>query len=135
MKHEEKAKPCADCGTKTVVHRAREIGETAAGTYDVLVNWGCSEDVASRLVELGIRATPGSDKISVLTMALSASAERAVACDEAIRAYEVEMEELEKEYEDLERSYNVIAEAFEGSHSKIPIDEEQGDDYHEGGPE
>lgn len=109
----DQKKPCADCGSKTVVQSAQRTGVTAAGTYDLLRSWGVSEDDAAVAVDLGIRATDAHDAKSVLTAALSASGERARVCEEAYV-------ELEKELETLSDQYNTLQQAFEGHYSDVP---------------
>lgn len=129
MKHDEdikaRAKPCADCGPK-------KLGPTAATSFDVLTKWGVSAELATTIVELGIRASEDNDPFSVLTMAMAASAERATACLEALKEAEVEVEELQKEFDSLEDTYNEAVAAFEGSYSPVDIPvpsdkEEEGD--------
>jgi len=120
--NEEKKKPCADCGSGTVVESAKLKGITAAGTYDLLRSWGVSEEDASAAVDTGIRATDAHDKVSVLAAALSASGERTRTCEEAYL-------ELEKEFDALEASYNTLQEAFEGHYSDISSRLTKGDDY------
>lgn len=105
-------KPCANCGGHTVVERQARTTATAAGTYDLLVNWGVSEDAASRAVESGVRATAAADSQSVLAAALSASDERARVCEAAYL-------ELEQEYEELERTYDTTVNAFEGASTQV----------------
>lgn len=121
VKHDEKAraKPCADCGTK-------KVGSTAASSYDVLIDWGLSEDLASAIVELGVRATADSDQISILTVALSASHERTEACREALAEAEVEVEKLQKDLDELEETYNEAVAAFEGAYSPVDFPRESG---------
>lgn len=127
MKHEDKAraKPCADCGSK-------KLGATAAASFDVLTAWGVSTELATTIVDLGIRATEDNDPFSVLTMALAASHERTSACVEALKEAEVEVENLQKDLDQLEETYNEAVAAFEGSYSPVDIprpggNEEEGD--------
>ena len=76
--NEEKKKPCADCGSGSVVESAKLKG---------------------------IRATDAHDKVSVLAAALSASGERSRTCEEAYLELEKEFDSLEASYNTLQEAF------------------------------
>lgn len=115
--HVQRTKPCADCGQKA-------LGVTAATTLDVLEEWGISPEDGATIVELGVRATKDSDRISVLTMALAASSERYTAAIKSLEEAELALEKAHEEIDYLEEQYNNVVEAFEGSYSVAAGDAE-----------
>lgn len=117
-------KPCPNCSEKKMVVAPTGARVTAAGTYDLLVSWGVSEDAASAVVDSGVRATDAHDAKSVLAAALSASDERARTIEEAYV-------ELEKEFTKLEEQYNVLQEAFEGHFTTVPGSAKEEDEVDE----
>jgi len=116
---------CTDCAKK-------KLGATAASSYDLLVKWGTSPELAAAIVELGVFAVEDSDQVSVLSTALSASLERVDACKEALDEAELEVGKLQEELQELENTYNDVVEAFEGSYQATSKEEEVGDAGDEG---
>lgn len=108
---------CKDCTDKASKAPA---ANTAVVTYDILTGeLGIEPDDATYLVELGVRATPADDPLSVLGVALVASIERSKDLQTTLDQRTVALEESEQALEELENDYNLLTESVEGLHSKV----------------
>jgi len=108
---------CKDCTDKAP---AKPVINTAAVTYDLLTGeLALSAEDAAYLVDLGVRATPADDALSVLGVSLVASVERARDLQATLDERTVALEEAEADLEELEKEFNLLTESVEGLHSKV----------------
>lgn len=114
---------CKDCADKS--SKAAAVNPSLV-TFDLLNGeLGLSADDATYLVELGVRATPEDDALSVLGVALVASLERAKDLQTTLDQRTMALEEAEAEYERLEEDYNNLTESVEGLHSRVSTDDSE----------